>query len=118
MLVGPPSEVEDYGKKGKFLHYDFLRFGIIDRHLCDVSFFFYNTTASFSLTSDDRTYVIEKCTPLTSMLALLNEWGVNWEIPYQESNLDYSVVKVSNGIRIYYYLYDDSLERISKSFYI
>jgi hypothetical protein len=114
--MGPNTEIEDYGKNAKFLRYDYLRFGITEGHLSDITFFFYNTTVSFSLTSDDSTYAIEKCTPLTSMIALLNEWGLGWEIPYQVSKLDYAVVKVSNGIRIYYYLHDNSLESLSKSF--
>lgn len=114
-LLGQPIEIEDYGSKGRFLHYDYLRFGINDGYLFDVTYFFYNTQACFLIQLEEETYQIRDATPLTTVLSLLNEWKVLWEIPFQESNLDYALVKLNNGIKIYYHLYTNKLERISRN---
>ena len=112
---GQPTEIEDYAKKGKYLHYDYLRIGLIDDCLFDITYFFYNTNAHFTIQSGEETYQINESTPLTLVLNLLNEWKVPWEIPFQESNLDYAVVKLGNGNKIYYYLYNNKLERITRN---
>jgi len=109
-LLGQPTEIEDYGRKGRFLHYDYLRFGINDGYLSDVTYFFYNTEACFSIQLEEETYQIKDATPLTTVLSLLNECKVSWEIPFQESNLDYALVKLKNGIKIYYQLYTNKLD--------
>jgi hypothetical protein len=114
-LLGHPAEIEDYGRKGKYLHYDYLRFGLTDDCLSDITYFFYNTKAHFKIQSGEEIYQINESTPLTRVLNLLNEWEVPWEIPFQESNLDYAVVKLGNGNKIYYYLYTSKLERISRN---
>jgi len=114
-LLGQPSEIEDYGKKGKFLHYDYLRFFINDGNLFDITYFFYNTQASFTIQTEEKKYEINDSTPLTAILSLLNEQQVSWEIPFQESNLDYAVVKLNNGIKIYFHLGSNRLERISRN---
>lgn len=112
-LFGEPAEVEDYGNKGKFLHYDYLRIGVKDDHLFDITYFFYNTKANFAVEIGEETYQINESTPLTTMLYILNEWKVPWNIPIQESCLDYAVVNLGNGNKIYYHLHANKLERIS-----
>ena len=54
--------------------------------------------------------MIEKTTPMTSVLALLNVLKLQWEIPYRDSSLDYAVAKLSNGITIIYHLDSNQME--------
>ena len=113
--LGKPDEIEDYGSKGKYLHYSNLRLLLSEGELSGVALFFMNSEASFEVRIDEDVFTINKSTPLTELLHVLNKTGLRWHIPYEHSKLDYLLVEVQSGVKIYYYLENNYLERITKS---
>jgi hypothetical protein len=115
--LGKPDEIEDYGKKGKFFHYHNLRLSFFEDKLDGIAVFFRNSERTFEINVDDDVFVIGKNMPLTSMLHLLNTIGLKWTIQYEQSKLDYLLVEIQTGVKIYYNLENDHLERITKSLF-
>lgn len=115
--LGKPDDVEDYGNTGRYLHYNNLRFLFSGNELSSIAIFFLNYETSFEINIDDQVFVVQKNIPLTSLLRMLNEMGLKWSVPYEQSKLDYLMVEIESGVKIYYYLENDRLERIVKTFF-
>jgi hypothetical protein len=113
--LGKPDEIEDYDNKGKYLHYDNLRFLITDKELSGIALFVMSSNVSYEIKVEDDVFVLNKNTPLTELLHLLNKIGLKWHIPYEQSKLDYLLVEIQSGVKIYYYLENNYLERITRS---
>lgn len=114
-MLGQPSDVEDYGKRGKFLHYDDLRLSISHNDQLEyVDYFFMNTDLSIKIELDEQSFLINKNFRVPQMLEFLNLHRLKWDIPYNLSRQDYLLIEVENGIRVYYYYPTEELERISK----
>lgn len=114
--LGKPDDVEDYGSKGRYLHYNNLRFLFSGNELASIAIFFMNYETSFEINIDDEVFVLQRDMPLTSLLRMLNEISLRWSISYEQSKLDYLMVEIESGVKIYYYLENDRLERMIKTF--
>jgi len=115
-VLGPPDEIEDYSGKGKFFHYNNLRFFLSENRLNGISIFFINSEEGYEVKVDEETFHINKNISLVKILQLLNQLELTWIIPYEQSKLDYLLVEVEKNLKIFYYFDGDCLERISKSF--
>jgi hypothetical protein len=115
-VMGLPSEVEDYGEAGKFLHYGSVRFSISGNHLDYVDCFFLNTDLNFKLNIDDQEFLIDKDCSVLTLIQILNMESLEWSISSEQSKLDYFVIDISKGTKVFYYLYKEKLERITKEF--
>lgn len=114
--LGKPDEIEDYDDKGKYLHYDNVRLLFYENRLGGIAMFFMNHESAFEINIDDEVFMLQKSMPLTSLLHMLNKIGLIWTIPYEKSKLDYLLVEVQSGVKIYYYLENNRLERITRDF--
>jgi len=115
-LCGEPDEIEDYGKKGKYFHYDNLRFLFSHSQLGGIDLFFFNSDFSFKKTVGEDVFIIDKNIELVTILLLLNNYNLKWNIPYEKSLQDYLLLETSSELKIYYYFYNCKIERISRSF--
>lgn len=113
--LGKADEIEDYGDNGKFYHYDNARLQFLEGKLIGISMFFMNYDTAFEVNVDDEIFIIQKNMLLTRLIHLLNKLGLSWQIPYEQSRLDYLMLEVESGIKVYFYLENNRLERITKS---
>lgn len=113
--VGMPEEIEDYGRKGKYLHYHNLRFSLFEDSLVSIDLFFMGYSAEYTLTVEDDNVVICSDTPLIKIIDSLNKLGLKWSIPYESARLDYLLVEVASGVKIYFFLENGQINRISRS---
>jgi hypothetical protein len=114
--LGNPEEVEEYGNKGRYLHYGNLRLSITNGFLDRVTIFFMNYSDQYELRIGEEKITINKNTPICSILKTLNQLNLRWNIPYESSKLDYALIEVLPCIKIYYYLENGMLERIESKF--
>jgi hypothetical protein len=114
--LGEPDDVEDYGDKGKYLHYKNLRFLFLQDSLDGIAIFFMNHETAFEVNIDNEVFIVHSGMPLTSLLHMLNKINLKWTIPYEQSKLDYLLIEIKSGVKIYYYFENNLLERITKKF--
>jgi len=114
--LGQPSEIEEYGKFGRFLHYDNLRFSTFNKNLTGIDLFLINSNKSYEFPYDEDIFVINNKTPLLQILFLFNRIGLEWNIPYNNSKHDYLVIENGSNLKVFYYYEKMVLERISRFF--
>ena len=108
--LGKGFEVEDYGKNGKYLHYENLRFSFSQERLTGMDVFLINSDKTYECNTPDGIVMINKTTSLLKMLSALNSLGLKWEIPYAKSKLDYLLIEISSGLKIFYYFEKEVLD--------
>lgn len=113
-LLGQPDEVEEYLNKGKFLHYENVRFSLTKDRLNSIDIFLFATENEYLIKKDEDDFVLNANTSFASLLCLVNALNVPWEIPYAKSNMDYLLLELSSGVTIYYYYHNEKVERISR----
>ena len=109
-LLGVPDEIEEYGNRTKYLHYKGLRFSIFENYLNGVTVFFYD----YKIILEGEVIHINENTPLISFLDLLNKLSLKWQIPYENSKLDYLSIITSKGVNIYYYFENGKLIKMNR----
>lgn len=113
---GENFELEDYGSKGCYLHYDNFRFSIFNEQLHGIDLFFSNNISCFECSVSEQKFLINNNTTLLNILNLLNLLKLKWDIPFVKSNLDYLFIELYSGVYIIYYYEDEKLQRIGASF--
>ena len=113
-ILGKPSEIEDYGKNGRFLHYENLRLTITNDRLKVADLFLMNSDVNYTLGQDGEVLQINRKTSLLKILYFFNNSSLKWHIPFDKFKLDYLLVEVSSGLSIFYYYGTEELERISR----
>lgn len=111
--LGKCPEIEDYGNKGKFLHYDNLRLSINEGRLDGIDLFLMNSDKSYECFVDNEVISISENVSLLKMLGFLNLFQIKWNIPYAKSTLDYLLIELDSGVNIFYYYEEEKIERIS-----
>jgi hypothetical protein len=114
--LGNPSEVEEYGENGKYLHYDDLRFLILQGYLHSIDLFFMGNTNEYEIKIDNDIVAINSKISIIKILDILNKLGLKWNIIYESSKLDYLLTEVVSGVKIFYYFENGKIERISKHY--
>jgi hypothetical protein len=108
--IGKIFEVEDYGSKGKYLHYDNLRLSISNGELTGMDLYLKNSEESYECNVLGETIAINKNTSLLKMLNILNQLELRWEISYMKSRLDYLQLEISSGVNIFFYFEKEIIE--------
>src|SRR5690606_19026273 len=114
-IFGNPEYIEDYGTKGKFYHYKEARWAV-NLHIEYLDIFFINSNISFPVFIEEEEFLINRDTSIGTLIYIFNSFSIKWDIPYKKSKMDYLQIEIENGIIIYYYLYNNKIERITKYF--
>lgn len=101
--LGKYPEIEDYGDKGKFLHYGNLRLSINEGKLDGIDLFLMNSNKNYECFIDNEVISINENVSLLKMLGFLNLFQIKWDIPYAKSILDYLLIELDSGVNIFYY---------------
>lgn len=111
---GKPDSIELYHETHLFYHYDNIKFDIRDSKLERVVIYFLNFEKEYKISVfDGEMITLDKDSSIGQIIQSLNANLIKWVVKYEESMHDYFVIDLESGVRMFFYLYTDQLERVS-----